>query len=137
LASTLAASAAQAVTPTITYTNRAAFLAASGPTTFEGFEGSGGGAPSQSFGAFTVSETNGDPDTVYLDADAGVTQGSKAAEMQDNGNSIFNIVFNSSIKSLGFDFVTSGNTTVTIGGATSTTLNLLAGDPDVLRYHEC
>lgn len=128
LASTVVASAAQAVTPTITYTDRAAFLAASGLTVFEGFEQDRPSAESQSFGAFTVSETNGS-NTVYLDGDAGVSQGSKAAEMLDNGNSIFNIVFDSSIKSLGFDFVTSDNTTVTIGGATSTTLNLLAGIP--------
>jgi hypothetical protein len=129
LASTLAAGAAQAVTTTITYTDRVAFLAASGPATFEGFEGSGGGVASQSFGAFTVSESGGTSNKVYLDNFAGVTEGSQAANIEDNGASIFNIVFSSSIKSLGFDFVTNDDTIVTIGGATSMTLNLLAGIP--------
>ena len=119
----------------IYYTDRSAFNAAAGSLNFESFEvAPSGPQASFSFSGFTVEETNGTNalTNVLINSAFGtypVTNGSGALWYDDNDNSIGVFTFASPITAFGLDLTTALNSSITIGGDLSTTLNRTSNTP--------
>lgn len=109
------------------YSDRVVFNANAGATTFESFEQARESAATQGYTNFTISETGGDPDAVYVDERLGSTNGLNAAYMTDNGNSIFVIDFATTVYAVGFDLLSYDTTTLSLSGAGNATLGLMDG----------
>ena len=119
-------SAPASAAPTI-YTDRVAFEAAAEALMFESFEQQREAAASQAYGDFTIAETGGNPDLVFINGDLGASSGNSAAFITDNGSSVFSIVFRSDVYAVGFDLLSYDTSRLTIGGAAHYSLTLANG----------
>lgn len=124
----LAMTVGQVQASVIYFTDRATFDAAAGGLPgFDSFEFPNGvGSASWPRSGFTISETNGSDNVVYMDGFIGATDGTQSANIADDGASVLNLVFTNPINAVGFDLKSNltSTTTVTVGGDLSTSLVL-------------
>ncbi len=121
----LSAVAASAQAATSYYSDATVFAADAGSLSFEGFEGSTQNGPTHTYTDFSVSETGG---TNYITNFVSnpffnpVQAGSNGIWYDDNGSSVGEFVFNSTINAIGLFVSTAAASTISVsfGGETTT-----------------